>query len=521
MKAKLTLAYYASLQEIRNSRFFYILAISTLFTLSFIPPQDAAFSTISFAGWQPLFNSEWIGITTAIMSTIVLSVLGFYLIIDNISKEKQYRTQEVIMVSPVSNFRYLLYRTLSGSFLLISILIFSMMVSILLSIYYNGFNGTTFLDIIIPYILISIPCAAVIATTSTMLEVFLPKKRMLRYVIFLVLFSTYVGYAMLFQNANSGLQDPLGIQYSLHQLMTNVKHITQDQLQGFSIGFSINNPDEIRTVFEYTGTEFSSYFIWSRAFIIVACIFLIGLVSLFFNRLSFFQNKIEKTKDKLITTIKNKQTIFNLESLTMFPKSTNVNWRDNVLAEIYLFQKWTSPVILMLTVGLLLASFFVNIQVAHRFVLPIIILLQIPVLSDMLTRDKRLRTEVFFKTSVISSTYRMLFKGLSVLLILSILSSPFIIRYIIGANILPAISILIGLVLITTISFLFGMIFQSKKPFELIMILITYACINKMEGVDYLGIYNPSLAYIMSLSMACIAVVLIGLFYNYKILNND
>ena len=521
MNSKLKLAYYTTTQEVRDYKFFYILAISLLFTLSFVPPQDAAFSTISFTGWQPLFNSEWIGTTTAIMSTVLLSILGFYLIIDNISKEKEYRTQDLFVVSPMSNFRFLFHRTVSGSLILIFILLFSMLVSIILSIYYNGFIGTSYLEIIIPYLLIAIPSAFIIATISTFLEVLMPKKRMIRYVLFILFFSVYAGSTMLFSNPYADVLDPFGMQYSITQMMENVKMITNDQISGFSIGFSKNDPNAIREVFEYQGTNYSSNFIWSRALFIPVCLFLIWLASLFFNRLKFFQHKIGNIKQKLSDTSRYSQAQFNIDFLSMSNSQSKVSWRENLLAEIFIYQKWTSPVILILTIGLVIGSFFFDIQTAHQYFLPCIILLQVPVVSDMLTREKRLRTDIFLKTSVISKNTHLFSKGMAVLMILTILSLPIIIRLIIAANLFSAISILLGLIFMTCVSFLFGMLFQSKKPFELIMILISYASINHIHAADYLGIYNPTTPYIITLFIGCAASLVLILFLNHSIFKND
>lgn len=518
MIANLTLAYYAALQEIRNYRFFYILAVSILLTLGFVPPQDASYTTISFSNWQPLFNSEWIGTTTAIMSTLLLSIFGFYLIIDNISKDKLYRTHGTITVSQVSNFRYLLYRMLSASFMLISILVLSMIVSILLSMYYNGFSETSFLAIILPYIYIAVPSAFVIATLAIVLEVLLPNRRMLRYFIFLFGFIAYLASSY---DTFSDALDPLGIQYTIHHLFENVKQITQEQIGGYTIGLSMNRMDETKQVFEYAGTQFSSQFVWGRLLIIAGSIFLIGLVSLIFNRLRFFQNKSDSNDEVVESTAKTNQAKFNLEPMTLTPLEASISLRDNILAEIFLYQKWTKPIILILTLCLLLASFLLNLGTVHRFVLPLIILLQVPVLSDMLTRDKRLRTDIFFKTSVISDTFRLFYKGIAALFILSALSLPVIIRFIIGGEFLPAASILVGLTLIILISFLFAILFQSKKPFELFMILVTYACMNQIEVVDYLGIYTPTGFYLIIISSICILLALIVLFSNNINLKNE
>ena len=372
------------------------------------------------------------------MSTLLLSLLGFYLIIDNLTKEKEYRTQNAILVSSVSDFRYLLYRWLSASMLLLSILLLSMVVSVLLSIYYNGFSETSYLDIILPYVLISFPSAFVIASIAIALEVLFPTKRMLRYFIFLVGFIVYLSTA---KGAYPEMADPFGIQYLFHQLFDNVNQITQDQVGGYSIGFSVNNATASKEVFAYSGTEFTGGFILSRLLLIGFCIGLVGLVSLIFNKRRFFQSKNQVVNTPLNTAVKSNQTKFDLEAFTMSPTPTKSTLRDHIVAEIFLFQKWTSPVILILTLCLVLTTFLLDVDVVHRYILPVIILLQVPVLSDLITRDQRLRTDTFFKTSVITATHRMGYKGLAVLIILGALSLPLVIRYLIAGNSIAVLSI--------------------------------------------------------------------------------
>ena len=53
------------------------------------------------------------------------------------------------------------------------------------------------------------------------------------------------------------------------------------------------------------------------------------------------------------------------------------------------------------------------------------------------------------------------------------------------------------------------------------MVLVTYACINQIEAVDYLGIYNPSMMSIITMVSISAVVTVLILFLNSKLLTND
>jgi len=107
MKPFLTIIKSDYLQRTRSYAFLITLCASLAIAYTFVPEPNANYSTIRIADHVGYYNSAWFGYVTAIMTSIFLSLIGFYLVNSGIKKDIETRVGQIIAATPISNFKYL------------------------------------------------------------------------------------------------------------------------------------------------------------------------------------------------------------------------------------------------------------------------------------------------------------------------------------------------------------------------------------------------------------------------------
>jgi len=137
MKLFLTVVYSDFLQRTRSYAFLVTLCISIAIAYTFVPEPNASYSTIRIADHIGYYNAAWFGYVTAIMTSIFLSLFGYYLVNSGIKKDMDTKVGQIIATTPISNVSYLLAKALSNFLLLASIVSVVCIMSIVLFFLYN------------------------------------------------------------------------------------------------------------------------------------------------------------------------------------------------------------------------------------------------------------------------------------------------------------------------------------------------------------------------------------------------
>ena len=96
------------LQRTRSYSFLITLAVTVFMAYSFIPDNNASYTTLSAAGYRGVYNSAWIGYVSGVMTTVMLTYFGFLLVNSGIKKDIDTQVGLIIATTPISNFKYLL-----------------------------------------------------------------------------------------------------------------------------------------------------------------------------------------------------------------------------------------------------------------------------------------------------------------------------------------------------------------------------------------------------------------------------
>ena len=488
MKSLITIIKLDFLQRTRNYNFLITLCACLAIAYTFVPEPNANYSTIRISDYVGFYNSAWFGYVTAIMTSIFLSLIGFYLINSSIKNDLETKVGQMIAATPISNFSYLLSKVISNFLLLLTIVFIIFFMSIILFFLYN--DGYTFqvFQFVRPYLIITIPTMFFIACLSVIFEILFQKYSVLQNVLFFFLFS-FLAFSSP-KNETDFCLDVFGSKIVMYQLEEKVREITNtDKNTNMSIGYVLGNTKKPEK-FEFNGINFSLTFILSRFLWMLFGLILVGFSSLFFHRFTL-EKKLKSLKKTKI--IESKKTIHQINLSKLVTTKTNYSILPLIKTELLLlFRKGKKWLWFVNILGMILLG-FLPLETAHQIVLPILWFLQVHRFSDIATKEKTFRIHLFTASSYKPIQRIFTSKIIASFILMLIISSPLIIKYFMNFNFLNALFIISGLTLLVFTAVLFGQISKGKKLFEVVFFLVTYANINGIPYFDYFGAINNDL----------------------------
>lgn len=489
------------LQRTRSYTFLITLCASLAIAYTFVPEPNASYSTIRIADYVGAYNAAWFGYVTAIMTSIFLSLIGFYLVNNSIKTDVTTKVGKIIATTPITNFKYLLSKVISNFLVLMTIVFMVFIMSIILFVLYNAGYPFEPLQFIIPYLAITVCAMFFISVLAVVFEVVFGKYAILQNVLFFFLFCSF----MLF-SPKTELQyalDVFGSKIVMDDFERTVRAITQsDERTDLSIGYVLGNVKKAKS-FAFEGLAFPFSFLISRFLWIVIGIAVIAIISPVFHR---FHIKAPLERKKLAKTVKTTPFLNDL-SLSKLPKiETNYSIFPLLKTEFLLLirkgKKWLWIVNL---IGMILLA-LLPLDVAHQMVLPILWFLQAHRISGIITKEKVNNIHYFALSSFRPMRRLLLSQILSGFLLLIVLALPLLIKLIVLQSFTEALAIIFGASFIIFLATSTGIISKGKKLFEVLFFFVTYANINGIPFLDYYGGLSNDTSYLVKL--VCITLVL-------------
>ena len=503
MKSFFNIIKFDYLQRTRNYNFLITLCASLAIAYTFVPEPNANYSTIRISDYVGYYNSAWFGYVTAIMSSIFLALIGFYLINSGIKNDLETKVGQMISATPISNFKYLISKMISNFLLLLTIVFIIFLMSILLFFLYNDGYSFQLFQFVKPYLIITIPTLFFIACLGVIFEVLFQKYSILQNVLFFFLFS-FLAFSSA-KNKTDFYFDAFGSKIVMHQLEEKVKEITHtDKDTNKSIGYVLGNTKKPKK-FEFNGIDFSSTFILSRVLWMFLGVVLVGFSSLYFHRFSIKKKLKRSLKSKIIEENK---SINELNLSKLITTKTNYSILPLIKTEfLLLFRKGKKWLWFINISGMILLA-VLPLETAHKIVLPILWFLQVHRISDLATKEKTFRTHLFTASSYKPVLRIFTSKIIAALFLMFIISSPLLIKLMINFNFTSALSIVLGFIFLVFSSIVFGQITKGKKLFEVVFFLVTYANINGIPFFDYFGSISNNLTKVNV--VICLILLFLG-----------
>lgn len=504
---------YDYLQRIRSYRFLIIMAISLALGFLFIPSPQATYETITIGAYKGVYNSAWIGVVSAVMASTFVSLLGFYVINSNLSKDIDSKVGQIIATTQVSNFGYLFSKVMSNFLVLTTMILVMLVMNVgLFFLYSTGFSFEP-LQFILPYLFIPIPAMFLVACLAVVLEVIFKKKSTLQNVGYFMLIS--IAFAQNVGTDSARGIDPFGTRLGTSDMMLQVNALSGNpEASLLNIGFRLGNKLDTKS-FVFEGISFTLINTASRLIWVLIGILLTFVASRAFHRFDLKEYLKSKKKDKILDA----PATSNID-LSMLPKAeiSYSLWPLLKTEFLLLIRQGSRWLWILNLVGIGLLT-FLELNIAHAMVLPVLWFLQVSRWSSLTTKEQfyNVHQFTFAAYKPISRVYAaQLVAGIALGILLAL---PLIVRHLIALDFAKAIGPVLGSIFIIGLSALSGMVSQGKKLFEVLFFFIVYGNINNVPFLDYYGSLNSSMGYLVSLlivSGALLSASIIGRSYQLR-----
>lgn len=494
MNSYVTLIKLDYLQRTRSYAFLITLCITLAIAYTFVPEPNAIYSTISIGGYVGYYNSAWFGYVTAIMTSVNLSLIGFYLINSGIKTDFTTKVGQIVASTPISNFNYLFAKVASNFLILLTIVLTVLIMSILLFFWYNEGFSFELQQHILPYLLTAVPAMFIISVIAVVFEVFLGRYSVVQNILFFFLFSFMVGNTTL--DTTSYAMDPLGSKIVLEQMEMQVREITKSNTKvGLNIGYSTRDVATEKK-FTFNGIDFPSSFVLSRLIWMLLGLGCIAGSALVFHR---FNLKERKFKRKAHTPM-SKPLLLKEVNLSTLPKpQTNYGIFPLLKTEFLLLFRKGKKWLWVLNIGGMILLAVLPLKLAHQIVLPILWFLQVGRLSDLTTKESTNNVHYLSFASYKPISRLLVSQLMSAIILMLVLAFPLLVRLGLSFNLIGALTIALGGIFIVLFAAVLGILSKGKKLFEVLFFMVTYANINSIPFADYFGGFEHNQYYVIQL----------------------
>ena len=271
------------LQRTRSNIFLATLLVSIYVAYSFVPGAAAPYCTMRIGNFVGFSNAAWIGHVTAIMTSTFMWFIGFYIINNGIRRDKESGVGQIIAATSISNFFYLLAKSLSSFMVLLTITFIIVLMALGLVIVRGSEYHFNALQFILPYLYATIPSLFFLSVFAVFFEIVFGKHTNLSNISFFFLFSAMAGY--IFNSKNPSVQwlDVLGTKHILNEIAGVVNGGISNIHQDISVGYNFGSKRELH-YFLFEGTHFSLSYLTSRLFWIAMALVLLWISSKMFRR---------------------------------------------------------------------------------------------------------------------------------------------------------------------------------------------------------------------------------------------
>ena len=492
-------------QRTRSYAFLITLAISLYFAYAFLPAANAAYTTVRIGNYIGIQNSAWIGYVTAMMTSVFLAMIGFYLVNSGIKKDVDTGVGEIVATTPISNFNYLLAKAGSNFLVLLSITGCVFAMSIALFFIRSAGYPFQLTQFILPYLLITIPTICFVAALAVAGEVFLYRYTILMNISYFFFFCAMGSL----QATHATSFDLFGNSSVTRAMQQTVSQHDHDPNLALSMGFNFSDKKGFHA-FVFDGLNWTVTGILSRMLWISLALLVIVISSNFFHRFDIKQKNKIKKKPKLAEIITHQQPIHDIKLSELPPITPAYGIVPFIKTELLMLFRKGPRWLWIINIGGMIALILAPLAVAHQMILPCLWFLQVARWSDLATKEKTNQIHYFTYASYKPLTRLLPAQIIAGVIIALGLASPLLIRYLLVMQFLPLLTIIAGGIFIVLFAVAIGILSGGKKLFEILFFLVTYLNIEKAPFTDYYGGINHSINYMVLMAALIVPLAFVS-----------
>jgi len=158
------------LERARRYSFFITLGVMLYVGYSGVPPAESGMLTVDLGDVRGVYNSAWIGSMIALLSSMLLSLPGFYLVKNGIARDRETGVGQIIATTPLRKPLYTLGKMVSNFIFLV----------VIIAVVAFAAGATQFIrgealrlevwGLVAPFLFVTLPMMALVAAVAVLFE---------------------------------------------------------------------------------------------------------------------------------------------------------------------------------------------------------------------------------------------------------------------------------------------------------------------------------------------------------------
>ncbi len=164
------LAWADFLERGRRYSFLITLGLMIVVAYLFVPPTGSSYVTIDLDGYRGVYNSAWIGAAVAMLASVYLGLVGFYVVKGAVSRDRVSGVGQLIATTPISKTFYLFGKWLSNFAVLTAMLAILIFAAGVMQLVRGEVTQIEIWPLVAPFLLIALPTWAVVAALAVLFD---------------------------------------------------------------------------------------------------------------------------------------------------------------------------------------------------------------------------------------------------------------------------------------------------------------------------------------------------------------
>lgn len=272
------------LERVRRYSFLLTLAFSLYLGYAVYAGQI----TLRVDEYRGVENSAWLGTVIAMVASMFLTLVGFYIVKNSIQRDRQTRVGQILATTPISKSFYTLAKALSNFAVLAAMVLVLALAAVAIQLMSHEDLHVDLVALLAPVMILGLTAVALTAALAVLFESLPVLRSGIGNILYFFLWITMitVGAAAMINgeggHAADSFADFTGIPSAMGQVQDAV-HRIDPQYKG-GIAFNVGPLQTTTKTFLWTGIQWTRVLLLSRLMMLAIAILLALLAAVFFDR---------------------------------------------------------------------------------------------------------------------------------------------------------------------------------------------------------------------------------------------
>ncbi len=533
-------------ERFRRYNVLIIIALTILLTILYLPPQGVGRLSFNVGGYRGIYNSAWVGATVTILTVVFMSLPGFYLVKNAISRDERTGVGQIIATTSLSKPQYIFGKVISNWVFLAATAGVAMLSAIAIQLIRGETYKISLFGYLSPYLWITLPMMALVAAVAVLFESIRGLRGGLGNVVFFFLFlmSYWIMAALAFAalpattgvdgTAQPMIPEPTGAL----EIFRSISLAGMERIPNYQGGLDLGNPFQdygpINT-FAWNGIVWSVPSILGRLLWVGVAVGIALLAAAFFDRFDPSslairgRSKGTRSRSELDSQLAQPSSPVMLTSTALSTTASRGSRMSIFLhivgSELRLMlkgQRWWWYVVAL---GLVVAALILPTAESRQIVLPFAYLWPLLIWSQLGNRETQNRTDQLVFSTAFPLRRQLLATWTAGFILTLMAGSGVIVRLFLASDWNVIFSLVVAAAFIPAAALALGIWSGSSKLFEVMYLLLwTLGPLNQMMAAlgfplvadqflafDYMGSSDAAISERMPFYYAGFTILLLGL----------